>query len=132
MQDEQNDKQELTWEQLYESVRSLLARYGTEEATGRGDYLIVDDNYGWQRIQIIVQRLKMFRPEIVTNLRALLADLPDWEITMAVDVIGKEKEWPRMGLTIRKHEVIDGLQRNLLPEFANVRYEDSRPGTGDD
>jgi hypothetical protein len=132
MHEEDDDEQGRTWERLYESVRGLLAQYGTEEATGRADYLIVDDNYGWQRIQVIAQGLKMFRPEIVAQLRALLAELPGWEITMAVDVIGKEKAWPRMGLTIRKHEIIDGLQRQFMPELANVYYQGGRPGTGND
>jgi hypothetical protein len=51
---------------------------------------------------------------------------------MAVDVPGKEKEWPRMGLTIRKHEIIDGLRRDLMPELANVHFAGSRSGTEND
>jgi hypothetical protein len=130
MQDD--DDQGRTWEQLYGSVRDLLAQYGTDEATGRGDYWINDDNYGWERIQIIVQNRATLRPDIVAKLRELLLNLPTWQITMAVDVPGKEKEWPRMGLTIRKHEIIDGLRRDLMPELANVHFAGSRSGTEND
>jgi hypothetical protein len=35
-----------------------------------------------------------------------------------------------MGLTIRAHEIIDGLQRQYFPEpYRSFRYEGSRPGT---
>jgi hypothetical protein len=35
-----------------------------------------------------------------------------------------------MGLTIRDHEIIDGLQRQYFPrEFQSIRYRGSRPGT---
>lgn len=78
-------------------------------------------------------KLTLFRPEVIRELRGLLADLSDWEIAVAVDVLGTEKSWPQMGLTIRKHEIVDGLQRQYLPEeFRGYWYADSRPGTGYD
>jgi hypothetical protein len=68
MQAQDDDEQGQAWERLYGSVRDLLAQYGTDEATGRGDYWINDDNYGWERIQIIVQNRATFRPDIVAKL----------------------------------------------------------------
>jgi hypothetical protein len=128
-----DEKQVSIWDRLYEQVTGLLARYGMEDSVGKGDYWVVDDNYGWRRSQVEIHNLKMLRPEIVNDLRSLLTDLPDWEITVTIDIPGKEKVWPVMGLTIRKHEIIDGLQRHLFPvEFQNVQYVDSRPGTGYD
>ncbi|HVV78360.1 MAG TPA: hypothetical protein VHD59_01945 [Pseudolabrys sp.] len=128
-----DEEQDFIWQRLHKQVAKLLSRYGVNDATGKADYLIVDDNYGWHRVIVPVQRLHMFRAEIVAGLRALLQPLPaGWEITYVVDVPGKEKEWPKMGLTIRKHEIIDGLQRHLMPELVNTFYEGGRPGTGDD
>lgn len=121
------------WTRLYQGVSAILAKYGVENPFGDGDYWTNEDNYGWARVQVEVQNLDMFRPQIVDELRGLLGDLPDWEITMAVDVVGKEKAWPPMGLTIRRHEIIDGLRRDILPEvFRTYHYTDSRPGTGYD
>jgi hypothetical protein len=38
-----------------------------------------------------------------------------------------------MGNTIRRHEIIDGLQRQYLPtRFRNFEIPGSRPGTGYD
>jgi len=125
--------QDETWAQLHQAVIDTLAQYGTENAFGDGDYWINHDNYGWARIQLGIQNLNLYRPAIVDELRALLRGLPDWAITMAVDVVGKEKSWPLMGLTIRKHEIIDGLRRDILPDvFQTYHYADSRPGTGYD
>lgn len=127
------DKQADEWQLLYERVTGLLAQYGKENPIGKGDYLVVDDNYGWRRITIEVQKLKMFEPKIVNSLRGVLIDFPEWEIVAAVDVPDKKKVWPIMGLTIRKHEIIDGLQRQYFPaEFQNFEYAGSRPGTGYD
>jgi len=120
-----------TWHRLYEQVSDVLARHGTENAFGDGDYSVNEDNYGWERVQVVVDKLDLFEPDIVNELRRLLQDLPKWEITVAVN--RTDKSWPPMGLTIREHEIVDGLQRHLLPEvFRTYRYADSRPGTGYD
>ncbi len=121
------------WNRLYQKTSASLAKYGIENAIGDGDYWINEDNCGWHRISVGVQNLSLLRPEIVAELRGLLDAYPGWEITVAVDVLGKEKSWPRMGVTIRKHEIADGLQRQYLPEeFRGYQYADGRPGTGYD
>lgn len=130
-------QQDREWETLYRLVVQTMAKWGVENAFGGGDYLIVDDNYGWRRQIVEVHNVKMLRPEIVAALRKLLDGYNGWEIVMAVNVPGPPSErkrlWPRMGVTIRKHEIIDGLLRQYLPpEFSNIYYVGSRPGTGYD
>lgn len=128
----QDDKQWKEWEALYAGIKAALAKWGTENHFGKADYLIVDDNYGWDRQKIEIHNLKMIDPSIVVALRQLLSEYPGWEIVIAVDIPGKEN-WPPMGLTIRKHEIIDGLRREYLPkEYQSLRYFGSRPGTGYD
>jgi hypothetical protein len=128
-----DEKQVSIWDRLYEQVTVLLARHGMEDSVGKGDYWVVDDNYGWRRSQVEIHNLNMLRPEIVNALRSLLTDLPDWEITVTVDIPGKENTWLVMGLTIRKLEIIDGLQRQYFPkEFQGWQYAGSKPGMGYD
>lgn len=128
-----DEKQVENWHLLFEGVSKILMQYGAEYHSGKGDYLLVEDNYGWQRITFSVQNLTMLKPDIIRRLRDLLSDFQEWEIVVAVDIPGREKTWPVMGLTIRKREVIDGLQRQYFPqEFQNWQYEDSKPGTGYD
>ncbi len=126
------DKQEADWEALYAKIKTLLALWGIENAFGKGDYLIVDDNYGWNHQQIEIHSLRMLKPLIIEQLHALLNNFPGWQIVIAVDVPGKE-HWPPMGVTIRDHEIIDGLRRDVLPpEFKDFKIPGSRPGTGYD
>ena len=131
-EEDDDERQSEEWESLYEKVVGLLQRFGVEDPFGKGDYLVVDDNYGWRRQKIEIHNLKMLTVEIVKALQALLKDYPNWAIVMAVDIPGKE-HWPLMGFTIRSHEIIDGLQRKFLPEeFRFLKIPGSRPGTGYD
>jgi hypothetical protein len=129
---EADAQQEQEWQALYKLIVQTMARWGVDEPFGKGDYLIVDDFYVRHRQMLEVQNLKMFKVEIIKSLQALLKDFPNWEITMAVDVIGKE-HWPRMGIAIRSHVIIDDLQRKYLPEeFRFLKIPGSRLGTGYD
>ena len=131
--DEEDDEQWRIWDSLYEQIQAILNRFGVEDHLGRADYLLVDDNYGWQQHNIEIYKLRMLDPELVKELKALLRQAPDWQIVIVVDIPGTEQTWPRMGLIIRDHEIIDGLQREYLPpEFQALAYEGSRPGTGYD
>jgi hypothetical protein len=127
--DEGHDEQAETWEHVYTKVCEILSRFGTEDPLGHADYLVVEDNYGPREVHVEVHNLKMLAPEIVTLLRNLTKQVQDWQISVAVHVPGTKPHWPVMGLTIRRHEIIDGLQRQFLPEpYRSFHYEDSRPG----
>lgn len=120
---DQETEQERAWGVLYDRIIEVLQQFGREDYCGRADYLLVDDNYGFDRHKMEVQNLNMFRPNVIRLLQQILGDFPNWEIVMAVDVPGTEGRWPRMGLTVRSNEIIDDLQRNVLPkEFENFRY----------
>lgn len=128
-----NEKQVDTWHQLLDRATNVLARHGTEYHSGMGDYSVIEDNYGWRRITVGIHNLNLLMPEVVGELKSLLIELPDWEIVLGVDIVSQANEWPVMGLTIRQHEIIDGLQRQYFPaEYRNLTYEDGRPGTGYD
>lgn len=133
MSDAGDAAQARSWLKLYRKILKVLRQFGTEDHFGKADYLLVDDNYGWTRHTIEIHKLRMLDPALVKQLRPLLDDLEDWEIVISVDIPGTEDTWPPMGLIIRKHELIDGLQREFLPEeFRSVAFEGSRPGTGFD
>lgn len=127
------DRQEDAWEYFYQQVCNVLRTFGTEDHFGRADYLVVDDNYGWPETHIEIHNLQMIAPRIVAQLQSLLAKNRGWQISVAVNVPGTKPAWPVMGLTIRADEIVDGLQRQYLPEpYRSFRYEGSRPGTEDD
>jgi hypothetical protein len=67
------------------------------------------------------------RPSIIKQLQDLLADYPDWEITVRVDIVGQEDTLSAMGLLIASDELFDDLQREFLPsEFRNFTYPGSK------
>ncbi len=126
-------EQERVWGVLFDRIREILQQFGKEDPFGKADYLVVDDNYGSHRHTVEIHSLRMLEPRIANLLRHLLDDFPQWEIVVAVDMPGKEGVWPPMGLTIRKHEIVDGLRRDYLPqEYRSLEYAGSRPGTGYD
>jgi hypothetical protein len=130
MTDEQGyTEQERIWGILYAQLENLLRQFGKGDGLGRADHWLLDDNYGGKQHKLYVNNLDMLAPQIVKRLQASLSGFPDWEIVVAVDIGGAGESWPQMGLIIRRHEVIDGLQRQYFPkEFQGIRYEGSRPG----
>jgi len=71
------DQQGREWEALYEKVKVVLAHWGVEDIFGKGDYLIVDDNYGGRRQNIEIHTLKMLNPMIAAELQGLLVGETD-------------------------------------------------------
>jgi hypothetical protein len=127
------DIQDEAWERLYSNVRQLLNSFGTENFRQTADCWVDDDNIGTLQQKIYVRNLALLKPAVVKSLQRLLIDFPDWEIMVAVSVPGPGERWPDMGLTIRAHEIVDGLQRQYFPsEFQSLSYEGSRRGTETD
>lgn len=116
--------QEQEWITLYERVGDALRRLAQENAFDREDYWILDDNWGRQRHEIEIRNLNLLQPHIIKSLQSLVSDYPEWEISIGVDVVEKYKGWPEMGVIVRHDEIVDGLQRQYLPqELQTIAYE---------
>jgi hypothetical protein len=119
------------WQALYDRIRRFMRTQGTEYYLPPGDCWVLDDNWGSKQQKILIRNLNLLRPPIVKSLQKMLHEFPDWEIMLAVSMPGSG--WPDMGLTIRAHEIIDGLQRRYFPsDFRSIQYEGSRVGTEKD
>ncbi|MBN9048261.1 MAG: hypothetical protein J0H78_02295 [Rhizobiales bacterium] len=128
-----DEEQGRIWSDLYHGAQKILHRRGRENAFGRGDYWILEDNYGPLQHKIYINNLRMIDPGIVHALQKLLTPYPDWSWVIAIDLSTAGKSWPEMGLIVRKHEIVDGLKRELFPkEFRSLQYEGARPGTDRD
>ena len=112
------------WQRLHDKATEVLDAFGKKDCLGQADYWIVDDDWGLDFIRVEVQNLQLLRPVVVGKLRHILADSPGWHIAVRVDVPGKEKTWPLMGILIFRGRVIDHLKRDYLPaEFRHISYE---------
>lgn len=129
-----DDKKQIElWEHLYDRIQNVLEKFGEEDSIRQGDYWVHDNYWGRPQVKIYIHKLALLKPPIIELLQASLAEFPGWEIVVAVSVRGVGEVWPDMGLTIRQHEIVDGLQRQYFPkEFQNVGYAGSRPGTDRD
>lgn len=112
------------WQSLHDKATGVLDVFGRKGFSGPADYWIVDDDWGLDFIRVEAQNLQMLKPVVVDRLKRILADFPDWHIALRVDVPGKEKSWPLMGILIFRGRIIDHLKREYLPaEFRSLRYD---------
>jgi len=117
-----HDSQTDTWNVMYRKISDQLGQFGAEDAFGKGDYWVLDDNYGFRSNKVCINRLSFLQPMVVRSLQDLLKDVPDWEIVVAIDVPGQEA-WPPMGFRIRAAEIVDDLKRQYFPsEFQRVQF----------
>jgi hypothetical protein len=94
-----NAEQDREWKLLYHQIKKVLQQVGEEWVSRqcRGDYLLVDDNMGWYQHKIELQNLNLLKPAVIKSLQRLVATYPNWEIVIAVDIPGKENDWPFNG-----------------------------------
>ncbi len=126
---------EKLWSELYRRMTKVLDQYGAKYDFRKreGDYWIIDEPYGLDQHNVYFHKLKMFEPGVIRELRDLLKEFSGWEIFVTASIDPDSDAWPDMGLIIREHEIIDGLQRQYFPpEYRSIQYEGSRVGTDKD
>lgn len=128
MREHTEERLEKEWNELYQRLKGVLQPYG-EDAMSGGDYFLIDQSFGRYTHQVEMHKLYMLRPEIIKSLQAALVGYPDWEIEISVSVPEEDISIdPGEGLTLHDDEIIDALDRKLLPkEYQDLVYEGSRP-----
>lgn len=115
------------WQELYERMKLALLLYGENHIDG-GDYYLVDENFDRYTHQVEFHSLHMLRPEVVSALQSLLVGYPDWEIAISLRIPERGiMVNPQDGLTVCDDEIIDALDRELLPQEYRFKYPGSRP-----
>jgi hypothetical protein len=121
------------FERVADEVDTVLEQYGSRDSLELGDYSIYDGYWGFPQVKVSVSNLKMLEPAIIEKLQQVVRKFPGWEIVVAVALRDHYDDWPEMGLYIRPHEIIDGLQRQYFPkEFQSLRYDGARRGVASD
>lgn len=108
-------RQQRDWQTLHDAITGVLDLYGVKDPLRRGDYWLLDENWGRYSQQLEFQNLDLFDRLILNALQDLLRPFPEWYITIRVDVVGKEDQWPGMGVIIYRDRMIDDLNRDCLP-----------------
>jgi len=117
-------KQERDWQTLHDRIDATLQRFGKKDAFRDGDYWLLDEDWGRFQQEVEVQNLDLLEPVVVEELQSHLQGYPEWQITIRVDVLGKEESWPGMGLILMESSILDELQRDYLPgKFRDMNYK---------
>jgi hypothetical protein len=131
-----DQKQAEVFERLRDRADELLERFGRPNFLPKqsaGDFTVHGDYGGYPEVVVFVTNLEMLRPPVITALQELIKDFSGWQVTVTIAMREHYNDWPHMGLYIRPHEIIDGLQRRYFPkEFQNIEYAGARPGTAND
>jgi hypothetical protein len=119
-----------TFDHLVQAVNAVLEQYGRHDSLEPGDYSVYEDYWGFPQVKVSIADLRMLEPAVIQRLQQVIKAYPGWEIVVAVVHRPNYRDWPQMGLYIRPHEIIDGLQRQYFPkEFQNIEYQGARRGT---
>lgn len=124
------------FEDLYPRVKEVMKRFGKPDflpGRAHGDYMVHGDYGGYPEVVVYIHNLALLQPAIIEELQRLIKEFPGWQITVTVAPWEHLQDWPSMGLYVRPHEIIDGLQRQYFPkEFQSIEYEGARRGTAYD
>jgi hypothetical protein len=133
-EDREHAEQVEVFERLRQRLDDILEKYGVPDSLSRkGDYTIHGDYNGHPQVVAFIGKLEMLQPAVIIELQRLIKEFPGWEIEVTVAVRGHYDDWPNMGLYIRPHEIIDGLQRQYFSkEFQDIAYAGARRGTAYD
>jgi hypothetical protein len=91
------------WKILYDAVRSVCTKYGTEDPYGKGDYWVVDDDWGGVSQKLVVSTPAFLKPKLVAELADCIAktQLYGAQILVVLELnVSGEKLPPMMGLLI--------------------------------
>ena len=124
------DQQFEIFERLRVRIDDFLEQFGRPDSLSElGDYSAHADFRQTPQVKVSISNLELLRPFIVYQLQEIVKDFPGWEIVVAVEPEDHLEDWPAMGLYIRPHEIVDGLQRQYFPkEFQDICYPESRTG----
>jgi hypothetical protein len=128
MREHTEERLEREWSELYQRMKAILQRYG-EDARFGGDYFLVDENFGGYSHQVEMHKLHMLQPVIIKALHEALVGYPDWELEISVSIPEANLIIdPGKGLTLYEDEIIDAMDRRLLPaDYQGLVYEGSHP-----
>lgn len=127
------EEQLKTFERLVQALNAVLRQFGRHDSLEPGDYSVYEDYWGFPQVKVSIANLRMLEPFVIQKLQHLIKSYPGWEIVVAVVRRPNYNDWPEMGLYIRPHEIVDGLQRQYFPrEYQDIEYAGARRGTADD
>ena len=113
------------WKVVYDAIREVCGRHGTEDPYGKGDYWVVDDNWGGVSQKLVVSSPKFLTPKLVAELADCIArtKLYGAQVLVALDFnLPGKKLPPMMGLMIdsqgaTEHWDLESIRQQVGQDF---------------
>jgi len=103
------------WRELYSLLRALCLRSGVESPYGKGDFWIVDDDWGGQLHKICVFRISFITKRLVGDIQALLqTQFADWGVMFQLEILNAVETIPPEGLVVYADAIEEAWDRDLL------------------
>lgn len=102
------ERQCYLWEQSYPALLAVLQRHGVDSPTGKGDFWLLDDDYGCPEHLLYVFRLEVLTPCLVADMQSVLRApaMDGWTIRVTLDLTAPEAATiPAQGLIVSRHAV---------------------------
>lgn len=117
-------KQRIQWRSLCAALGRLLRDHGSEDCRGRGDYWIVEDNYGGWDHKLCIHRMAFLTPALAQSMQSLLRSrFPDWSILVQIEARSGGKSAPPQGLRIRADAIERHWNEPLLRRLFGVEFK---------
>lgn len=108
------------WKLLYEAVRAVCAKHGTEDPYGKGDYWVVDDNWGGVSQKLVVSSPTFLTPTLVAQLADCIART---QLYGAQILVGLELNVPGGKLPLMMGLMIDSQGATEEWNLAQIRAQ---------
>ena len=119
------------WKLLYDAVRAVCAKHGTEDPYGTGDYWVVDDDWGGVSQKLVVSSSNFLTPTLVAELADCIASLRLYgaQILVALELnVPSGKLPPMMGLMIDSQGATEEWDLVQIRELVGADFYTERTG----
>lgn len=100
------DVQAKEWVALYDELGALLEKHGTRNSLGKGDFWLVEDNYGSPQHKVCVTHVSFLtRPMAAEIQRALRKYSLGWEVLFSLDKSELRPTDDDLGILVRKGDI---------------------------
>jgi hypothetical protein len=106
------------WRRLYRDIRSVLAKFGTEDAYGEADYWVVDDDYGDTMQKVCVHRESILSPVLIKSLQAALMTFPVWRVMLQMEFPISGVPYASSGVIVHRDGVEEHWDKRLTHDIA--------------
>lgn len=110
MDDEDEDQVDPGWQRLYDALVLTCKWYGDENAFGRADFWVVDDDYGCHDQKMCVSSMTFLTPEVVQAIQQCIRDAgaPGAQVMIQLELQGHVGDQvPPEGLIVKAHDIAE-------------------------